>query len=90
MIRRLLAAGGCVALLISAGVIGTAPAQADAERAGEWWLGSPMNITQAWAISQGAGVKVALIDSGVDGSHPDLVGALADGTDVTGTARLMA
>jgi hypothetical protein len=30
----------------------------------------------AWGVARGAGVLVAVVDSGVDGSHPDLVGQL--------------
>jgi subtilisin family serine protease len=35
-----------------------------------------LNIPQAHAHSQGAGVKVALIDTAVDASHPDLQGRI--------------
>jgi len=45
----------------------------------------------ASAIASGAGVTVAIVDSGIDGSHPQLAGAIVgginlvpDGTDATG------
>jgi subtilisin len=38
------------------------------------------DVVQA-AGNEGTGVKVAVIDSGVDGSHPDLIGQLAGGFD---------
>jgi len=41
-------------------------------------------ITKAWEVSKGANVKVAVIDSGVDGKHPDLKGVLSAGADVSG------
>nr|WP_246279716.1 S8 family serine peptidase [Psychromicrobium silvestre] len=59
------------------------PAHADSMRDNEYWL-DEYGITDAWKSSKGAGVKVAIIDSGVDGSHPDLKGAVVGGTDVSG------
>jgi subtilisin family serine protease len=35
----------------------------------------------AWSLSQGAGRTVAVVDSGVDPAHPDLVGQIAAGSD---------
>jgi subtilisin family serine protease len=58
-------------------------AHADATRDKEYWL-AESGITKAWEVSKGANVKVAVIDSGVDGKHPDLKGVLAGGTDVSG------
>lgn len=59
------------------------PVKADAIRDREYWL-SDYGFTEAWKISKGGGVKVAIIDTGIDDSHPDLIGALVDGTDVSG------
>ncbi|WP_394941582.1 S8 family peptidase [Psychromicrobium sp. YIM B11713] len=56
---------------------------ADGMRNGEYWL-EEYGIAKAWESTKGAGVKVAIIDSGVDGSHPDLQGAVVGGTDVSG------
>jgi membrane-anchored mycosin MYCP len=42
---------------------------------------------QAWPFSRGAGVKVAVLDSGVDASSPELAGRVTTGADVvSGTA----
>ena len=58
-------------------------AQADDIRNKEYWL-QDYGITEAWKTTKGKGVKVAVIDSGVDGGHPDLKGAVSGGTDVSG------
>ena len=62
---------------------GALPASADAVREKEYWL-EDYGITDAWATAQGEGVTVAVIDSGIDGTHPDLAGAVVGGTDVSG------
>ena len=50
-----------------------APAGApnDPEAANAWWIDA-VAARQAWAVSRGRDVTVALLDSGVDLSHPDL------------------
>ncbi|MFE4545251.1 S8 family serine peptidase [Arthrobacter sp. NPDC056727] len=72
---------------IAASAVATAPAaQADSWRDKEYWL-KEAGITKAWEVSKGANVKVAVIDSGVDGNHPDLKGVLAGGHDVSGAGE---
>jgi type VII secretion-associated serine protease mycosin len=63
----------------------TAPtmAHADQVRDLEYWL-KDYGFSTAWQTTKGAGVKVAVIDTGVDGSVPDLAGALVGGTDASG------
>lgn len=34
--------------------------------------GMDLNVIDAWAITQGEGIKVAVVDSGLDHTHPDL------------------
>lgn len=58
-------------------------ARADTIRDAQYWLDS-LGITQAQQSSKGRGVKVAVIDTGIDASHPDLRGVISGGTDVSG------
>jgi type VII secretion-associated serine protease mycosin len=58
-------------------------AHADQVRDLEYWL-NDYGFTQARQTTKGAGVKVAVIDTGVDGSVADLAGAVVGGTDVSG------
>lgn len=45
-----------------------------------------LQLDEVWALSQGEGVTVAVIDSGVDPNHPSLAGAVLPGYDfVAGT-----
>ncbi|MCO5968782.1 S8 family serine peptidase [Actinoallomurus soli] len=53
-------------------------------RSDEWWF-SPWSIpTKVWPISQGQGVTVAVLDTGVNGDMPEIAGALVPGSDMTG------
>ncbi|MDO9395526.1 MAG: S8 family serine peptidase [Herbiconiux sp.] len=60
-----------------------APARADEIRSMEYWL-SDYGFRSAWDTTMGAGATVAVIDTGIDGSVPELEGAVVDGTDVSG------
>jgi subtilisin family serine protease len=86
MLTRRAAAGALASLAAVAApiAIGAAPARADAVRGTEQWVLSAVNAPAAWPVSQGAGVTVAVIDSGVSPDVPDLAGSVTDGPDLTG------
>jgi len=80
--RRLIS-GSAVLALVASVVLIAAPASADSIRDREYWL-SQYGISTAWNTTKGEGVTIAIIDTGVDGSHIDLTGAVVGGTDVSG------
>jgi subtilisin family serine protease len=73
-----------VVFALVVGVVGLlvrpAPAHADWVRNDQWQL-SALNVRTAWRFSTGAGVTVAVLDSGVDATHPDLAGQVLPGAD---------
>ncbi|MEU2855062.1 type VII secretion-associated serine protease mycosin [Streptomyces syringium] len=73
-----------VALLV-AFAVSVGPAQAEALRSQQWYLDA-MHAEEMWQTSTGAGVTVAVIDSGVDAELPDLRGQVLPGKDFSGIA----
>ncbi|MGW2526856.1 S8 family serine peptidase [Streptomyces sp. NPDC001595] len=65
--------GAVVGTLAAVGV-GLAPNAAAADAKSQQWYLEPMQTEQMWKVSTGEGVKVAVIDSGVNANTPSLKG----------------
>ena len=78
-----LAALGCAASLA---VLPSTAAAADTIRDNQQWVLNMMNVSAAWQLTQGAGVTVAVIDSGVNPHVSDLTGSVITGPDYTGVS----
>ncbi len=66
--------------------LSSAPALADQVRQSEWWLPA-LQIARAQQTSQGSGVTIAVLDTGVDVAAPDLAGSVLSGPDLTRSGR---
>jgi type VII secretion-associated serine protease mycosin len=77
------------ALLILAATLPAAAASAaphaprDPIRDAEYWL-DDYGIREAWSVTRGAGVTIAVIDTGIAAGVPELEGAVVDGADFSG------
>ena len=70
-----------VSVLLSVGA--PSSVMADSVRDQQYWL-DDYGFTSAWESSQGEGVKIAIIDTGIDSTHPSLKGVVVGGTDMSG------
>jgi hypothetical protein len=75
-----------VALVAAWIALGSAPALADQVRQSQWWLPA-LHILQAQQTSQGSGVTIAVLDTGVDAAAPDLAGSVLSGPDLSRSGR---
>lgn len=73
------------ALLAPASAAVAAPrATGDVVRTKEYWLDS-YGIRNAWNVTKGAGITIAIIDTGIDSTVPELRGAVAASADFSGS-----
>jgi len=61
----------------------TAPLPGDPD-VGKQWALSSFPFSALWACSKGAGITVGIVDSGVQGDHPDLAGRVLGGASIQG------
>ncbi|MFS0697380.1 S8 family serine peptidase [Streptomyces nitrosporeus] len=68
----------------SMGFVGAAPSAIAADVHSKQWYLNAMQAEEMWKVATGEGVKVAVIDSGVNPSTPSLQGQVLKGFDATG------
>jgi Subtilase family len=87
-------ATGLATVLTVLGVLWSVPAIAGAStsaghgytRDQEWWLVG-LHVRQAWQKSEGSGITVAVLGTGVDAHYPGLAGSVITGPDYTASGR---
>jgi serine protease len=84
MRRSLVVAAVVAALFAAAGP--PASATADPYRSRQWAL-NKIRAAAAWNVSKGAGVTIAVVDTGIDLTHPDLKGKIVSHYTCIGTCK---
>ncbi|WP_344944803.1 S8 family serine peptidase [Sphaerisporangium flaviroseum] len=72
-----------VLVVLVMAVLPAGPARADQVRGSQRQVLRTLDVDAAWRVTRGAGARVAVLDSGVDPRHHDLVGSVVTGPDLT-------
>ncbi|MFD3483143.1 S8 family serine peptidase [Streptomyces sp. NPDC058665] len=78
----------CAVAMIGAsviGMVGAAPSAVAADTQSKQWYLDAMHIEDVWKSTTGEGIKIAVIDTGVNSSTPSLKGQVLKGLDATGS-----
>jgi type VII secretion-associated serine protease mycosin len=78
------AIGTALALGMVAATAAPGAAAAPGPRREQWWFTTWDVQNKLWPVTQGRGVTVAVLDSGVQANLPELSGVVLPGTDATG------
>ncbi len=83
--RRLMVLLAVIAMTIAIVPAAVAQSTDDEHRALQWGL-DQIHAEEAWGTSTGEGETIAIVDSGVDLSHPDLADKIVGGASFSGCA----
>lgn len=80
---RMRRVSACAVAAVLPMLVAAPGARADDVRSAQWPI-TFLNLPQAWKSTKGAGVTVAVLDTGVVGSRADLTGQVTTGPDLVG------